>query len=65
MVLGEFLMSQKMKTTSIDRLIYKDKIFTTEIGKANSLNIYFVNIGASVEAKIEVYHIPKYIIPHI
>ena len=43
---------KKKKTTSIDRLIYKNKTFTSDIDKANSLNDFFVNIGSTVEAKI-------------
>ena len=42
----------KKKTTAIDKLIYKNKIFTSDIDRANSINDFFVNIGATIEAKI-------------
>ena len=42
----------KRKSLPTSKLIYKNKERTSNIDMAESLNDFFVNIGASVEAKI-------------
>ena len=45
-------MEFEKKSTSIDRLNYKNEVLTNNLDKANALNDFFTNIGANVEKKI-------------
>ena len=42
----------KKKSSNIDKIVYKDIIYTSNADKSNALNDFIVNIGSTVEAKI-------------